>query len=253
MNPCPHCAQPMTGRRVNHCGEIDCKRAWQRDRMREWSRQKTGYYDPKPTARCERCGAEFDGYGEIKRFCSRKCQNTRPGAARRRAQAVISAAAKGTVGDMVFIGSPIAPPTTMTKGAFRSQPSALTIAARTGDADAVIRILLTSTTPSGECRIWTGRQDTKGYPRVYAGGRQHAVHRLVAEATHGPLHGEPVHHRCATPLCVEPTHLQPVSERENIAEMIERNWYKRRIAELEEALEAVDATHPLIQDISPAA
>src|ERR1044072_8630558 len=36
--PCPYCADPMLNPRRAQCGKQDCKRAFQRDRVREWQR-----------------------------------------------------------------------------------------------------------------------------------------------------------------------------------------------------------------------
>ena len=42
-----------------------------------------------------------------------------------------------------------------------------------------------------------------------------------------------IHHKCANSLCVNPDHLQAISHINNVAEMNERQYYLRRIAELE--------------------
>lgn len=52
----------------------------------------------------------------------------------------------------------------------------------------------------------------------------------------------------ASPMCVNPNHLQQVTARENIAEMLARNDYVRRIAALERALAEADPQHPLLMD-----
>lgn len=44
-------------------------------------------------------------------------------------------------------------------------------------------------------------------------------------------------------------HLEPVTHRDNTAEMLARHSYLARIAELEEALASIDAGHPLLQVI----
>jgi hypothetical protein len=59
------------------------------------------------------------------------------------------------------------------------------------------------------------------------------------ELVYGPIpDGAVVHHKCANRACARPEHLQAVSQVNNVAEMHERAWYVRRIAELEEQLEA---------------
>lgn len=73
-------------------------------------------------------------------------------------------------------------------------------------------------------------------------GRKHFVHRLVM----GNPPDSVVHHVCARTSCVNPDHLQRVTQRENAAEMLERNYYLGRIAALEAALMGMDPTHPLV-------
>jgi hypothetical protein len=48
------------------------------------------------------------------------------------------------------------------------------------------------------------------------------------------LDGVTIHHTCANRLCVNPDHLQALSSINNVAEMVERTGYIRRIARLEE-------------------
>lgn len=64
-----------------------------------------------------------------------------------------------------------------------------------------------------------------------------------------PLGKQPAHHKCATTMCVNPMHLQPVTERDNIAEMLARNYMLNRIAELEAALAVHDPEHPLLREV----
>ena len=42
-----------------------------------------------------------------------------------------------------------------------------------------------------------------------------------------------IHHKCGNPRCVRPSHLQAVSQADNIAEMLERQVYLRAIRRLE--------------------
>lgn len=46
--------------------------------------------------------------------------------------------------------------------------------------------------------------------------------------------------------CVNPEHLQPVTFRENTAEMMARHAYLNRISELEEALRTASPNHPVL-------
>ena len=100
-----------------------------------------------------------------------------------------------------------------------------------------------SRTISG-CWVWprTGRD---GYARS---GKVSGLHRVVVEATNGwqRLGAQPVHHLCATSACVNPDHLVPVTQAENIAEMLARRSYLDRIDQLEAALREARPDHPLL-------
>ncbi|MFI9580387.1 HNH endonuclease signature motif containing protein [Streptomyces sp. NPDC052236] len=67
------------------------------------------------------------------------------------------------------------------------------------------------------------------------------LHVLSYEVFNGPTTGFPVHHKCAAPACFNPDHLQLVTQRENVAEMLERNSYIKRIQELERKVRALKA------------
>lgn len=102
------------------------------------------------------------------------------------------------------------------------------------------------------CWVWQ-RQTSKGYPVFRYSKGEFQVHRAVIEAAHGaPLGTQAAHHICANTLCVNPGHLQPVTHRDNIAEMMARKSYLNRIAELEAALREVAPTHPTLNVIAVA-
>lgn len=97
------------------------------------------------------------------------------------------------------------------------------------------------------CWEWQRQIDKSGYPRVRVGNRYLGAHRLSLAASLGaPLGSQPAHHVCANTRCVNPEHLEPVTHAENMAEMMARNAYLSRIAELEEALAKVDPTNPAL-------
>ncbi|MET9382938.1 HNH endonuclease signature motif containing protein [Streptomyces sp. NPDC002928] len=74
-----------------------------------------------------------------------------------------------------------------------------------------------------------------GYRQVHtSSGKMKLLHVLAYEEFCGPTLGFPVHHKCAKPACFNPDHLQLVTQRENVAEMLERNAYIKRIKELED-------------------
>lgn len=103
---------------------------------------------------------------------------------------------------------------------------------------------------------WTYSKPGKdGYPiytmALKTGKRKsYRLHRLVLEAKLGKqLGSQAAHHMCANSSCVNPEHLQPISFRENTAEMMQRNYYVTRIRELEVALAALSPDHSLLNEI----
>lgn len=116
-----------------------------------------------------------------------------------------------------------------------------------GDRIGVLdEILNRSERTSDKCWVWKGRTNG-GYPIVKIAKRSVAVHRLALEAYLGEkLGSQAAHHICANSMCVNPLHLQPVTHRENVAEMLARNAYLARIRELEEALREACPGHPLL-------
>src|SRR5699024_3832985 len=99
------------------------------------------------------------------------------------------------------------------------------------------------------CWEWP-RLDSTGYPRIDLDGKHTAVHRLSLEAKHeAPLGSQAAHHMCANTKCVNPDHLQPVTHRDNTAEMMARRAYVDRIAELEEAIKKLDPSHEVLNRV----
>lgn len=130
----------------------------------------------------------------------------------------------------------------------KDQRSRLRRAYEDGHWSAVIQLVRSeSVIAESGCWEWP-RIDSKGYARV--SWSNVGVYRMVVEATLGaPLGSQAAHHTCANTRCVNPDHLQPVTHRANTAEMLSRRSYVERIAELEEALSALDPDHPLLRVI----
>lgn len=129
----------------------------------------------------------------------------------------------------------------------RLQWSPLRVALDDGDGAAVIAAIKSDCIVSETgCWIWQ-RRLRSGYGEIAIAGKYHQVHRLSLEARLGAhLGSQPAHHVCATPACVNPDHLQPVTHRENVAEMLARHAYLDRIRELEAALAECDPSNPLL-------
>ena len=69
------------------------------------------------------------------------------------------------------------------------------------------------------CWIWTGSRNALGYGRVHFGasGRLKFAHRLAYELLVGPIpDGLVLDHLCRQPSCINPAHLEPVTDRVNI-------------------------------------
>lgn len=66
------------------------------------------------------------------------------------------------------------------------------------------------------CWIWRGRPDKNGYGHLKINGRGVKAHRYGYELLVGPIpDGMQLDHLCRNRLCVNPTHLEPVTSREN--------------------------------------
>lgn len=88
---------------------------------------------------------------------------------------------------------------------------------------------------SGDCWIWTGGKDRKGYGKFSMGSQfkpdgsrrnsMVSAHRFSYELVHGPipdhesLHGLCVLHSCDTPGCVNPNHLSLGTNKDNVRDM----------------------------------
>jgi len=71
------------------------------------------------------------------------------------------------------------------------------------------------------CWEWTGYVNDQGYgrPRFRVGGKQYFLraHRMTYEFLAGPIpEGLIIDHRCHNRSCVNPDHLRPVTEKQNI-------------------------------------
>lgn len=69
---------------------------------------------------------------------------------------------------------------------------------------------------NGDCWLWLGHRTDKGYGRMSVDGRLVRVHRLAYEHFVGPIpNGLQIDHLCRNRACVKPSHLEPVTNREN--------------------------------------
>ena len=72
----------------------------------------------------------------------------------------------------------------------------------------------------GNCRVWAGALDRKGYGRVSVNKQVKFAHRVAWELQHGPIPaGKEVCHRCDNPACLRVDHLFLGTHRENMQDM----------------------------------
>lgn len=68
-----------------------------------------------------------------------------------------------------------------------------------------------------ECWLWTAGQRSTGYGSFHNGEKNVSAHRFAYEMQVGPIpHGMVLDHLCRTRLCVNPSHLEPITNAENV-------------------------------------
>lgn len=71
------------------------------------------------------------------------------------------------------------------------------------------------------CWIWAGYTNAKGYGYVHSEQGLRQTHRLFYEQLIGPIpEGKQIDHLCMVKSCCNPTHLEPVSPKENVRRAI---------------------------------
>lgn len=80
------------------------------------------------------------------------------------------------------------------------------------------RLARNSVPAPNDCLIWTGAVNTQGYGIITVNGRTWRAHRLSYTLRHGDIPTGLVldHFVCDIPACINPDHLRPVTQRENI-------------------------------------
>lgn len=66
------------------------------------------------------------------------------------------------------------------------------------------------------CWIFTGALDTKGYAQLRVMGKTQMAHRAMYESRFGAIgSGMQLDHLCRNRACINPSHMEPVTNREN--------------------------------------
>src|ERR1043166_2281264 len=77
-------------------------------------------------------------------------------------------------------------------------------------------LLATHSMYCGDCIVWTGALDWKGYGKVGLNGQVLGAHRVAYKLVHGDIpDGLQVNHLCRNRACINPGHLNLVTSREN--------------------------------------
>jgi len=91
-------------------------------------------------------------------------------------------------------------------------------------SDEVATRILSRCIPDGDCLIWTGAVGSNGYAKIAVDGRSHPAHRVIYEATVGPIPaGLTIDHLCLVKTCQNVEHMEPVTLAENGRRGSERN------------------------------
>ena len=81
------------------------------------------------------------------------------------------------------------------------------------------------------CWFWLGGVHEDGYGYAHTGPRTSnaLVHRLVYEWEVGPIpDGLDLHHKCETPLCCNPKHLQPTTKANHMMELTPKSIFYQK-------------------------
>jgi hypothetical protein len=81
--------------------------------------------------------------------------------------------------------------------------------------------------PNSGCWLWIGSISPQGYGHFFHGGQMVGAHRFSYEHEHGLIPaGLQIDHLCRVRSCVNPSHLEPVTNRENTLRGVNTNRAK---------------------------
>lgn len=85
--------------------------------------------------------------------------------------------------------------------------------------------------PMSGCHLWIGGAQVWGYGNFYMKPHVMSAHRVAYLMKHGSIpDGMIVRHKCDTPQCVNPDHLEVGTTSDNIADKINRRRDVRKIS-----------------------
>lgn len=197
---------------------------------------------------CPTCGATFDKTGVSHKYCSAECRPA-PEAVERTVECAQCGSTFTTLTGRKTCSDECA--TERQDELSQGQWSDLRRGYETNDADLFFTALIADCEHGNQTECWEWKRRTKsGYPLARFGKRNILLHRASLEMSEGkPLGVLHAHHKCANPACVNPNHLEPATAADNTLEMLARNSYIARIAELERALSAVAPGHEALNRV----
>jgi hypothetical protein len=92
----------------------------------------------------------------------------------------------------------------------------------------ILARLEAKTQKSDGCWLWTGAKSSRGYGSIWYQGRTQKAHRVWWEVANGVPFPEGMHgcHHCDNPPCVNPAHIFPGTDLDNVRDAIakRRPW-----------------------------
>lgn len=84
--------------------------------------------------------------------------------------------------------------------------------------------------------MWVGHCNSNGYGVIQYKGKKYKAHRLAYRMWVDASMDDAlvIHHTCNQRACVNPAHLQAVTQANNLAEMLDRRRYEKTIEELQD-------------------